>query len=389
MTPEARRLFDEPLARENTHCLKWDARQEVFHDPDVLPMWVADMDFRSPKAVIDALVRRAEHGAFGYEFHDPARAEAVKGWMLRRHGLKVEDDWILQNSGVIESMRVAVAAFTKPGDAVVINSPVYGPFFGSVEAEGRRVAACPMLRAGGGWQMDYERIEDAFRGGARLFLLCNPHNPVGRVWTREELDRLYGLCARYGAKLVCDEIHSDFIRAGHKHTCVLSVGGDCVQLISATKTFNLAALRHSQVLIADPETRKTFQAEMSRRALGGTNLMGALAQEAAYRTGDEWVDALNEYLDEGRVMMENFFRDRLPQFSLTRSEGTYLLWLDANSTGLCGEELIQAFVKKAGVGFGRGEGFGKEGKGFVRINIATTHANLRKAMEGLEKGFGR
>lgn len=388
MKPEIRRLFDEPLCRENTFCSKWDDRERLFHTKDALPMWVADMDFRTAPGVIDALVQRAQHGAFGYESHNPAEALAVQGWQMRRHGLHIETDWLLASPGVVDSLYMCVAAMSKPGESIIINTPLYGPFFSAIKDEKRQIFDCPMLYTDGVWRMNFERIEEGLKAGAKLFLLCNPHNPVGRVWEKEELLQLIELCHRYGAKIVSDEIHSDFIRAGHKHIPMLSLDPSCVQLISSTKTFNLAAMRYSQIIVADPETRKAI-GEEARKRNASTGIMGRIAQEAAFRTGDEWVDGLNEYLDESREMMETFIKNELPDFDLTRSQGSYLLWLDARCLGAHGDELNKIFVEKANICPSPGDFFGENGKGFVRLNIATTHANIHRAIEGMAKAFGK
>jgi len=388
MKPEIRRLFDEPLCREGTFCSKWDDRERLFHSKDALPMWVADMDFRTAPGVINALVERAQHGAFGYESYNPAFALAVQGWQMRRHGLHIETDWLLPSPGVVDSLYMCVETMSQPEEYVLVNTPLYGPFFSAITGKNRKIFDCPMLYTDGVWRMDFDRIEEGLKAGSRLFLLCNPHNPVGRVWDKEELIRLIDLCHRYGARVVSDEIHSDFIRAGHKHAPILSLDPTAVQLISSTKTFNLAAMRYSQIIVADKELRSALNDEL-RKCNASTGIMGRIAQEAAFRTGDEWVDGLNEYLDEAREMMETFVKNEMPGFELTRSQGTYLLWLDARCLNLSDEDIVKVFVEKAGICPNRGDFFGENGKGFLRINIATPHANIRRAMEGMAKAFGK
>ncbi len=304
--------FDAGVRREGTHCLKWDERRAVFGREDVIPLWVADMDFAAPEPVIRAMIERARHGAFGYSGNDPRNAQAVVHWMKSRHGVDVAEDAVLFSPGVVDSLRVAVAAFTKPGDAVAVLTPVYGPFYSAVEAAGCIVRRSPLLSTSEGWMMDFDDLGTALREGARAVLLCNPHNPVGRVWTREELERLSALTRRWGAALIADEIHADLEMPSYKNTSILAVDPGAMAFISATKTFNLAALRHSSALIPDADRRRAFQEEYRRRGIDGLNLFGALAQRVAYEEGGPWLDEMLTYLDGTRAFVERFLAERLP-----------------------------------------------------------------------------
>lgn len=379
--------FDAGVRREGTHCLKWDERKDVFGREDVIPLWVADMDFAAPEPVIRAIIQRAQHGAFGYSGHNPEDVQAVVRWMKNRHGVDVSEDAVLFSPGVVDSLRIAVAAVTKPGDAVVVQTPVYGPFYNAVEAAGCVIRRNPLLDTPEGWKMDFDDLETALREGARAVLLCNPHNPVGRVWSRAELEQLSALTRRWGAVLIADEIHADLEMPGYKNTSVIAVDPDSMALISATKTFNLAALRHSSAIIPNPERRKAFQDEYNRRGIDGLNLFGALAQRAAYEEGGPWLDELLEYLDGTRAFVERFLRERLPMIHPSRLMGTYLMWLDMRDLGLEGDALPRFLIDKAGLGMTNGAYFGPEGAGFMRLNIATPRSNVERAMEQLESAL--
>jgi len=376
--------FDVGVLRENTACIKWDSRQESFGRGDVLPLWVADMDFAAPEPVLKALEARVRHGAFGYAARDPRDYEAVVGWMKRRHGVDVAESDILFSPGVVDSLCVAVAALTRPGDAVVVLTPVYGPFYGAVEAAGCVVRRSPLRNTPEGWMIDFDDLKTALREGAKAVMLCNPHNPVGRVWTRDELRQVSELARRYGAALIADEIHADLEMPGYKNTSIVAVDPDAMAFISATKTFNLAALRHSSAIIPNPDRRKAFQDEYRRRGINGINLFGALAQRVAYNEGDAWLDELLHYLDDTRRFVEAFLADRLPMIRPSRLMGTYLMWLDMSALGLEQEALNRFLIDKAGLGLVSGTAFGPEGAGFMRLNIATPRRYIEQAMDQLE-----
>ena len=385
-------LFDSGVRREGTACEKWDRRGEVFGRSDVLPLWVADMDFAAPQPVIEALEARVRHGAFGYTETQPEDYSAVVSWMSRRHHVTVRPEWILFSPGVVDSLRVAVAALTKPGDSVIVFTPVYGPFYRAVEAAGCSVRRCPLINGRDGWTMDLNEVETALREGARLVALCNPHNPVGRVWTRAELEALVSLTNRYGAAIVSDEIHADLEMPGYRCTSILSVATNAIALISATKTFNLAALRHSSVIIPDERLRAAFRAEFSRRGINGINLFGMLAQRTAYEKGEAWLDELLAYLDQSRGYVTGFLADHLPMIRASRLEGTYLMWLDMRALGMTQDELMRFMVEKAALGLNSGTDFGPEGQGFMRMNLATPRVHIEQAMSQLEsavRGLGR
>ncbi len=373
--------FDEGVTRAGTNCEKWDECKAVFGTEDVLPMWVADMDFAAPQPVIDAMARRVAHGAFGYTAITDADYDAVTGWMKRRHNLDVEKSDVLFSPGVVDSLRVAVAAVTEPGDTVVILTPVYGPFYASAEAAQCQIRRCPLVQDEDGWHIDYSDLEAAFKAGAKTFMLCNPHNPVGRVWTRAELESICALARKYSVTIISDEIHADLEMPGYRVTPILSVEPNAIQLISATKTFNLAALRHSSVLIKNADLRARFKAEYDKRGIDGINLFGALAQRTAYNEGEAWLDELLAYIDDNRRVVEEALDGTVVKYS--RLEATYLMWLDMRALGMDQKSLMRFIVEKARLGLNDGTSFGEEGAGFVRLNLATPRKNVVEAMARL------
>ncbi len=373
--------FDEGVTRAGTNCEKWDECKAVFGTEDVLPMWVADMDFAAPQPVIDAMARRVAHGAFGYTAITDADYDAVTGWMKRRHNLDVEKSDVLFSPGVVDSLRVAVAAVTEPGDTVVILTPVYGPFYASAEAAQCQIRRCPLVQDEDGWHIDYSDLEAAFKAGAKAFMLCNPHNPVGRVWTRAELENICALARKYNVTIISDEIHADLEMPGYRVTPILSVEPNAIQLISATKTFNLAALRHSSVLIKNADLRARFKAEYDKRGIDGINLFGALAQRTAYNEGEAWLDELLAYIDGNRRVVEEALDGTVVKYS--RLEATYLMWLDMRALNLNQKDLMRFVVEKARLGLNDGTSFGEEGAGFVRLNLATPRKNVVEAMARL------
>ncbi len=373
-------LFDRGVNRKGTKSWKWDANVANFGREDVIPMGTADIDFMVPETVRDAIVKRAMHGAFGYTLVTDDDMDAVANWMNSRHATDISRECVTLSPGVIDSLNVAVGAYTEPGDLIAIQTPVYGPFYRVVEKNGRRLYQSPLIHDEKGWRMDLDDLERGFKSGVKLMILCSPHNPLGRVWTREELTELHKLCERYGVMVVADEIHSDVILPGHVQTPWITVDPKGVTCISATKAFNIAALRCSSVIIPDEERRELFRRELSGRGIDGINLFGVLAQTVAYQTGAEWLDALCLYIDGNRKLAEEYLSEHRPEFGFSHIEGTYLLWIDLRSLGLDEPELRRWCAAK-GVGLIKGTDFGERGRGFMRMNLATPRSNLRRALE--------
>lgn len=385
MNEAMRAYLDAPMDRRGTHCEKWDGLERYFGRDDLVAMWVADMDFPTVPQVCDALVARARHPVYGYTNTGEDDRIAEADWLLRRHALKVETDWILYSPGVVDSLYFCVGALTEPGDAVLVQPPVYGPFYQAVKLFGRKLVTNPLVEDSDGWKIDFDDLEAKFLGGVCMMLLCSPHNPVGRVWTREELQRVVDLANRYGVMLVSDEIHADFVFDGRKQTRLLALDGaqHFVMLTSATKSFNLAGLRQSSVIAPDAQARDALSKAIARAHADSPNIFGAVAQTAAYRHGDEWMDAVVEYVRENRDYAVGFLREKLPEIGCRPMEGTYLLWLDFRALGLGHEAVRDLLVERARVAFNEGTFFGPEGRGWFRMNLATQRANVARTLENL------
>ena len=385
MRTEMREYLSVPHDRIGTNCEKWDHLHRFFGRDDLIALWVADMDFRTVPEVRDALVRRAEHAIYGYT-DDGARArEAEAGWLKRRHGLEAEEDWILYSPGVVDSLYYCVGALTGPGDGIVVQPPVYGPFYNAVRLYDRTLVPSPLIREDGEWRMDYGDLEARFAAGAKMMILCSPHNPVGRVWTRQELQRLVDLANRYGVVLISDEIHADFALDGRKQTRILSLEGAerAVMLTSATKSFNLAGLRQSSIIVRDADTRETLKKAIERIHASSPNIFGEIAQTAAYLYGDEWMDAVVEYVTENRDYAVDFIRREIPEILCRPQEGTYLMWLDFRGLGMDHEAAMSLLVNRAGVALNSGLFFGEEGRGWFRMNLATQRENVARGLENI------
>lgn len=372
--------FDCAIDRRGTDSEKWDNLPA----PDVLPLFVADMDFPSPDCVRDALLRRAAHASYGYTMETDADFEAVRRWMRARHGLHVARESMTFMPSVVKALHSCVGALTDPGDSVIIQPPVYGSFRGAIEGQGRVLRPNMLRQTPEGWRMDFEDLEDAMRAGAKLMILCSPHNPVGRVWTREELTQLLTMAGRYGATIISDEIHADFVYEGFRHVPLLSLpGGEAhVQLISATKTFNLAGLHMCTMIAPAADTRARVERTAGNTgAYGGNNPFGQVAQRAAYTDGAPWLEGLLAYLSGNRDLVYEFIKTRMPRVRVSRLEGTYLMWLDMRDSDMPPERINAALMDKARVWLSDGHWFTGVEHGFQRINIACPRARLQTALE--------
>ena len=385
MNQTMRAYLDASMNRRGTHCEKWDHLERYFGRDDLIAMWVADMDFPTVPQVRDALVERAGHAVYGYTDNGEADRRAEADWLLRRHALAVDADWILYSPGVVDSIFFCVSAFTEPGDALLIQPPVYGPFYRAAELYGRRLVTNPLMNTPEGWRMDLEDLERKFRDGARMMILCSPHNPVGRVWTREELQSVVDLANAHGVLIVSDEIHADFTFDGKKQVRLSALDGaeKHILLTSATKSFNLAGLRQSSVIAPDGKIRETIRRTMARAHADAPNIFGSIAQTAAYTYGDEWMDAVVEYVGENRDCAVDFLRANLPEIACRPQEGTYLMWLDMNGLGMDHEAVKRMLVDDARVALNDGLFFGPQGKGWFRMNLATQRRNVIQTLENL------
>ena len=388
MAIDYKALFDQGVDRRGTNCVKWDALGSLYQNPDAIPMWVADTDFAAPPEVVEAVVRRAQHGAFGYSAHDGADVRAAAAWLAGRHKVEgVSEDWFVFCPGVVDALYVSVLALTKPGDRIAIQTPLYGPFRMVVEKAGREVYENRLIHgADGSWKMDLENLEQGLAGGVKLMLLCSPHNPTGRVWTRAELTDLVALCNRYNVPVACDEIHADIIMPGYEHTSILSIPGaeKAVMAMAPSKTFNLAGLCHSFFAVPDKDTREVMRAKLSELGLTGSNVFGELACAAAYTYGAPGLDALNEYLQANRTCVEEFFAANMPEVGVTKGEGTFLMWLDFTAWGLP-EDDLGALLARNGAALNKGTFFGADWGGWMRLNIGTPRRILEQGLANILK----
>lgn len=387
--------FDQHINRYGTDCIKFDFKSHYKKPEDVLPMWVADMDFAVPDDVTEAIMERARHGIYGYTIAGEEYNQAVIGWMKRRHGYTIEQDWILQTPGVVYAIVMSIRAFTNPGDAVMIQTPVYYPFYKSIYNNGRKLVTNPLIYQKDkevAYTIDLKQFEQAIiENDVKLFVLCNPHNPVGRVWTREELMGMGEILKRHNVLVVSDEIHMDFVFSGHKHLVFAGLSEEfehmTITCTAPSKTFNLAGLQLSNIILANETLRTKLRQEINATGYSEANVFGLVACQAAYEHGDEYVDQLNEYVQGNIDYIDNFLKENLPKAHLIRPEGTYLLWIDFSEYGISIEKMNERILHKAKLWFNSGEIFGVEGKGFQRINVATNRLVIEQALEQLKDAF--
>ena len=381
--------FDTIIDRRNTGSMKWDCRERSHWEPDVIPMWVADMDFPAPPAVVEAVRRRAEHGIYGYPIGSRSFSTAVAHWLKSRHGWDVKKGWITKSPGVVPSLCLCLNAFTRPGDGIVIQTPVYHPFYHVIDHNDRRLVRNPLMFEAGRTMMDFDDLERKIDAGTRLFILCSPHNPVGRVWTRDELKRLGDLCAARDLIVISDEIHAELVFKGHRHVPLASISEDLarrtVTLHAPSKTFNVAGLETSFAVIPDPEKKRLFDRQIRNASLSLGNIFGPIALQAAYTQGADWLDELLVYLEGNLDLLERFLAERVPRIRLIRPEGTYLALMDCRALEMEQSKLNEFFLKKARVYFNEGPLFGEELRGYVRINFGCPRALLEEALHRLER----
>ena len=379
--------FSKVTNRVGFNCKKWDARESMFGDGDIIPMWIADMDFRVPDEVVNAITARAAHGLFGYTGMPDSYLASVMAWMKRHHQWEVQKEWICHSPGVVTALSLLIDAYTKPGDKVIIQSPVYYPFARTIKTAGRTVLDNPLRVENGRYMMDLENLKAQLDDSVKMIFLCSPHNPVGRVWQREELMALAELCLAHNILIVSDEVHADLIYAGSHHTCLPTLSREIEQCTilctGASKTFNLAGLKTSSIIIPNEALRAQFNAVVNNYNVGSGNIFGLVATEAAYRHGDTWLSELNEYLQQNLAYLLDFMQKKLPQISVVRPEGTYLVWMDFSGLGMDDQALNNFCLRKAKIALDPGFEFGTGGSGFMRINIACPRQTLEKALQQL------
>ncbi|MEW8956352.1 MalY/PatB family protein [Clostridium sp.] len=377
--------FDKVINRRNTMCAKWDTVSE-----DILPMWVADMDFESPKEVIEALRERVDHGVYGYLDSIDSYYEAVKNWMEKRHNYNVDKSWIVSTPSVVATINIAIRAFTKEGDKILIETPVYHPFFHAVKNNNRTLVESSLIFNEEKYVMDFQDLENKFKHGVKLMILCSPHNPVGRVWTKEELINLRDLCLKYKVLVISDEIHSDLTFKDNPHTVFASLGNGIedisITCIAPSKTFNIAGIQASNVIIHNKALRDKFVSELDSVGFHSINIFAVAALTAAYNSSEYWLDELLVYIKDNYLYVKEYLEKHIPKVKVMPYESTYLLWLDFRELNLSQEELVKLLEEKAKIFLNDGTMFGKDGKGFMRMNIGCPRELLNEGLKRLKRG---
>ena len=381
--------FDRIIDRKNTRCLKYDFAVKRGMPEDVLPLWVADMDFETSSYIEDALTERVKEGIFGYSDVQTPYFEIIRDWMVRHHDWEPQEKWLIKTPGVVFTLAMAVKAYTDPGDKVLLQQPVYYPFSEVITDNGREVVSNDLvLTEDGTYKIDFADFEQKIiANGIKLFLLCSPHNPVGRVWTKEELEKIGDICVKHGVTVVSDEIHNDFIWEG-THTVFAGIKKEfadiSVTCTSPSKTFNLASMLISNIFIPNQILRRKFRKEMDRAGISQLSVLGLVATEAAYAHGDEWYAAMKNYVRDNIAFAKTYVEKNLPGVRMIDTQGTYLIWLDFRQTGLTVEELDHKIIYEAGLWLDSGKIFGKTGEGFERINVACPRAVLQEALDRIQ-----
>ncbi|MCL2163805.1 MAG: pyridoxal phosphate-dependent aminotransferase [Oscillospiraceae bacterium] len=381
--------FNQVIDRRNAYSVKYDMSGHG-KPIDALPLWVADMDFRSPPCVTDAMIQQCRHGIFGYSDIDDSYFHAVKGWFLRRFSWEVKRDWLVVTTGVSSAVHTAIRALSEPGDAVLIQEPVYHPFASAIRGNNRKPIVNELVYLNNRYSIDFDDFKEKIeKNNVKLFILCNPHNPVGRVWTKSELYRMGEICAQNNVVVISDEIHQDFIYEGHKHRVFEmqdpSFRNMTITCTAPTKTFNLAGISISNIFIANPYIRRKFLAELSLSGIEFPNIMGIVACKSAYESGEEWLNGLLEYLSGNIEYLREFIAGALPRVRLVEPEGTYLAWLNFNKLEFVRRNLCEVVLNKGKLWLIDGTVFGSGGEGFLRMNIACPRIVLWEAMKRLEK----
>lgn len=385
--------FNEATDREGTNSVKWDLRKETFGREDIIPMWVADMDFPTPQFITDAIRKRTDHEVLGYTYRSERYFNSIVSWLQRRHQWKVDPEWIVFCPGVVPALNVATLAFTNPGDSIIIQPPVYPPFFGAVTGHGRKLIYNTLIKHKERYLIDFPGLRKCITQDTRMLILSHPHNPVGRAWNMCELRQLLEICIENKIILVSDEIHADLVLPGSHHMPAASVSPEALEntvtCIAPSKTFNIAGLSTSSVIIADEQLRKKFTDTVDKLHIGNGNIFGNEASVAAYTYGDEWLEDLLDYIMENVELTVNFLHENIPLIKPVVPEATYMIWLDCSEMKMTGPELSDFFINEARVGLNDGTSFGPGGEGFMRINLACNRKLLNEALIRIESAINK
>jgi len=384
--------FDTIIPRQGTGSSKWDAVEKVFGSRDVLPLWVADMDFATPAAVTTRLLERAQHPIYAYNTQEEPLYQSFIDWVKHRHNWEIEKDWILLAPGVVPSIILSILALSEAGDGVIIQPPVYPPFFASIKDNDRKIVENPLVVKNGHYEIDFDDLEQKLADPHnKLLLFCSPHNPVGRVWSKAELEKIYELCQKHQVDILSDEIHNDLVYGEPKHIVFASLSTQAakqsVTFMAASKTFNIAGLNFSFIVVPCKRRRALISSWFTKLHINRNNLFGAVATETAYREGEAWLDSLLQYLEGNADTVVEFVRNRLPGVKVVKPEGTFLAWLDFRDYFTNAKELEEFLVYKARVGLNPGKNFGSQGEGFTRLNFATQRSVLLEGLTRIEKAL--
>lgn len=380
--------FDEVIDRSKNYAAKFQEADLHYGTNDVIPLWIADMDFKTAAPIIDAIHKRADQGIFGYTYRPEEYFKAIADWQEKRNNYKPDIAKMAFTPGVVPGMRLLINLFTKEDDKIIIQQPVYHPFTDVVENTGRQLIINPLKCENGYYTMDYEDFEEKAKQGARYFILCNPHNPVGRVWTKEELKKVGDICVKYGIEIISDEIHGDLMLDGHKHTVMASVSKEIEKLTitctAPSKTFNLAGLQSATMIFNNEATKNIYISELKKMDIARNNCFSLVATMAACQEGEEWLNQLLNYISDNMKFIKEYCEKNIPILKPNSPEATYLCWIDARELNMTDKELLKFTVEKAGVAFGMGCDFGYSGSGFLRLNAATPRSIIKKALEQLK-----
>ncbi len=383
--------FDEIINRENTSCYKYDLRSKYFSRDDILPMWVADMDFKVPDCITGAIKNRLSHEVFGYSFHRDIAYQSIIDWMYMRHAWKIKKEWIGFSPGVVPALNLAILALTSPGDKIIVQTPVYFPFFSAVKDHQRNLIVNPLKLKNGRYSMDLENLRKQMDDKTKMFILCSPHNPTGNVWKTKELEDLASLCLKKNIIIVSDEIHADIVFKPHKHVPTASISDEIsdqvITLMAPSKTFNIAGLSASYFIASNKILFKKLNHWMEKLHLSTGNIFGNVALEAAYNHGKEWLEQLIQYLDNNITFAEKFINNELTDITLIKPEATFLLWVDFRSKNIPAKQLNIFMQEKAGLGLSDGLLFGSNGEGFQRINMGCPKSVLEIALQRIQHTF--
>lgn len=382
--------FDKIVDRRNTSSIKFDLRKQIFETEDLIPMWVADMDFETPEFIRNAVINRANHPIFGYSIRGESYNNSIKNWLSRRHGWEIDNSWIVFSPGIVPALNFSTLAFTKEGDGIIVQPPVYFPFFTAATDHGRILLENQLEYENDSYGIDFVDFENKAKS-ATMFFLSSPHNPVGRLWTRDELERLGNICVENDVIIISDEIHNDLILPGKTHVPIATISPEIADItitcIAPSKTFNLAGMATSSLIISNEELRQKFEKQLNAMHLSLGNVFGAVASEAAYNHGEIWLEELMNYINSNI----NLLLDELSEtkIKVIPPEATYMVWLDFRNTGLSDDEIKHKLIHEAKIGLSHGPLFGAGGEGFQRINLATPVSIVEEALEALKRTFNK